>query len=54
MAARCQVTGVKPRYQVPSLGRSVTLTLSVKGIKTIDKQGIDAVVARMRAQGVRF
>lgn len=43
----------RKRYHVPSLGRTITLTLSVKGIKTIDKQGIDAVVARLRAQGVK-
>lgn len=44
----------KKRYLVPSLGRTVTLNLSVKGIKTIDKQGIEVVVARLRAQGVRL
>ena len=43
----------RKRYLVPSLGRVVTL-LSAKGIKTIDKQGIDTVVARLRAQGVRL
>ena len=32
-------------YWVPSLGRKVTLTVSVRGIKTIDRRGIDAVVA---------
>jgi large subunit ribosomal protein L28 len=41
-------------YFVPSLGRRVTLTLSTKGIKTIDKQGIDAVVARLIREGVKF
>lgn len=39
---------------VPSLRRSVTLTLSAKGIKTIDRRGIDAVVARMIARGERI
>jgi large subunit ribosomal protein L28 len=38
-------------YFVPSLGRRVTLTLSTKGIKTIDKRGIDAVVASIIARG---
>jgi len=33
------------RYWVPSLGRQVKLTLSARGIKTIDVRGIDAVVA---------
>jgi large subunit ribosomal protein L28 len=44
----------KKTYYVPSLGRRVTLTLSAKGIKTIDRQGIDAVVARLIAQGVKL
>ena len=39
------------RYWVPSDGRTVTLTLSTKGIKTIDRDGIDAVVARIKARG---
>ncbi|ASR36043.1 50S ribosomal protein L28 [Prauserella marina] len=42
------------RYWVPSMGRWVRLTVSAKGIKTIDKQGIDAVVARLAARGERF
>jgi large subunit ribosomal protein L28 len=33
------------RYWVPSLGRHVRLTVSARGIKTIDQRGIDAVVA---------
>ena len=41
----------RKRYWVPSLGRHVTLTLSARGIKTIDKRGIDAVVAEIRARG---
>ncbi|MFV2145830.1 50S ribosomal protein L28 [Isoptericola sp. G70] len=39
------------RYWVPSLGRRVTLRVSAQGIKTIDRDGIDAVVARIRARG---
>lgn len=38
-------------YWVPSLGRRVTLTVSARGIKTIDRLGIDAVVARILARG---
>ncbi|WP_293781554.1 50S ribosomal protein L28 [uncultured Aeromicrobium sp.] len=38
-------------YWVPSLGRRVTLTVSARGIKTIDRRGIDAVVARILARG---
>ncbi|RJQ80648.1 50S ribosomal protein L28 [Amycolatopsis panacis] len=42
------------RYFVPSLGRTVRLKVSVKGMKTIDKRGIDAVVAELVAKGVKF
>jgi large subunit ribosomal protein L28 len=41
------------RYWVPSLGRHVTLTLSARGIKTVDQRGIEAVVADIRARGGR-
>ncbi|MGB3698696.1 MAG: 50S ribosomal protein L28 [Gordonia sp. (in: high G+C Gram-positive bacteria)] len=40
-------------YWVPSLGRRVTLRVSATGIKMIDRDGIDAVVARMIKQGER-
>lgn len=43
----------RKRYWVPSLGRTITLTVSAKGIKIIDKKGIDAVVAEMSARGER-
>ncbi|WP_024792855.1 50S ribosomal protein L28 [Tomitella biformata] len=42
------------RYWAPSLGRFVTLTVSARGIKTIDKRGIDAVVADITARGGKF
>ncbi|WP_027941938.1 50S ribosomal protein L28 [Amycolatopsis taiwanensis] len=42
------------RYWVPSQGRWVRLRVSVKGMKTIDKRGIDAVVAELRAKGVKL
>lgn len=42
------------RYWVPSERRWVRLRVSVKGMKTIDKRGIDAVVASLRAQGVQL
>ena len=48
---RFNVNIQRKRYWVPSLGRHVTLTLSAKGIKTIDRDGIDAVVAQMLARG---
>ncbi|AXB43065.1 50S ribosomal protein L28 [Amycolatopsis albispora] len=42
------------RYWVPSEGRWVRLRVSVKGMKTIDKRGIDAVVASLRARGEKL
>lgn len=39
------------RYFLPSEGRYVTLRVSAKGIKTIDRDGIEAVVKRIRARG---
>lgn len=44
----------KRRYRVPSLGRTITVTLSARAIKTIDAIGIEAAVARMRQRGERF
>ena len=41
----------KKRYWVPSLGRHVTLRVSTRGIKTIDKLGIEVVVGRILARG---
>lgn len=42
------------RYWVPSLGRHVRLTVSAKGIKTIDRRGIDAVVRDLLARGEKI
>ncbi|RXR25436.1 50S ribosomal protein L28 [Oerskovia turbata] len=39
------------RYWVPSLGRHVRLRVSARGIRTIDRRGIDAVVAGIIARG---
>jgi len=44
----------KKTYWVPSLGRKVTLNLSVKGIKTIDVRGIDAVVDDLLKRGEKL
>ncbi|WP_261624709.1 50S ribosomal protein L28 [Nesterenkonia marinintestina] len=44
----------KKRYWVPSLGRHVTLSLSTKGIKTIDVRGIDVVVAELIQKGEKL
>ena len=41
----------KRTYWVPSERRKVTLRVSTDGIKIIDRDGIDAVVARLRAAG---
>lgn len=39
------------RFWVESEGRWVRLRLSTKGMRIIDKKGIDAVLADMRARG---
>ncbi|WBP90358.1 50S ribosomal protein L28 [Kitasatospora cathayae] len=41
----------RKRYWIPSEGRYVRLTLSAKGIKTVDTIGIEAAVTRIRARG---
>jgi large subunit ribosomal protein L28 len=51
---RWNVNVQSKRYFVPSLGRHVTLRVSARGIKTIDRRGIDSVVADLRARGVRL
>ncbi|WP_111511394.1 50S ribosomal protein L28 [Mycobacterium kyogaense] len=38
-------------YHLPSEGRRITLRVSAKGIKTIDRDGIESVVARLRREG---
>ncbi|MFC0624702.1 50S ribosomal protein L28 [Kribbella sp. NBC_01245] len=39
------------RFWLPSENRFVRLTVSAKGIKTIDQHGIEKIVARIRARG---
>jgi large subunit ribosomal protein L28 len=39
------------RYRLPSENRTVRLKLSARAIKTVDKIGIEAAVARIRARG---
>ncbi|MFF7194631.1 50S ribosomal protein L28 [Streptomyces sp. NPDC008079] len=41
----------RKRYWLASEGRFVRLTLSAKGIKTVDRIGVEAAVARLRARG---
>ena len=42
------------RFWVPSEKRFVKLRVSAKGMRIIDKKGIETVVAEMRARGERF
>ncbi|WP_156755762.1 50S ribosomal protein L28 [Actinokineospora pegani] len=42
------------RYWLASERRWITLRVSTKGIKAIDKNGVESVVARLRRQGVRL
>lgn len=42
------------RYYLPSEGRTVTLTVSTKGMKVIDRDGIESVVAKIRARGEKI
>jgi large subunit ribosomal protein L28 len=39
------------RFWLASEGRYVVLNLSTKGIKTVDRRGIEAVVAELRSKG---
>ena len=41
----------RKRYWLPSERRWISLNVSAKGIKTIDKRGIESVVAQMRRRG---
>ncbi|GAB3002280.1 50S ribosomal protein L28 [Saccharothrix stipae] len=41
------------RFWLPSENRHVVLTLSTKAIKTVDRRGIESVVAELRRQGVK-
>jgi len=46
-----RVNSHKRRFWLPSEKRWVTLFVSAKGIRTIDKRGIESVVAQMRRDG---
>ncbi|ALE81858.1 LSU ribosomal protein L28p [Pseudonocardia sp. Ae406_Ps2] len=41
------------RYWLAEENRWVKLTLSVKGIRTVDRIGVSAAVAKVRANGVK-
>lgn len=42
------------RYWLPSEGRWIRLRVSTKGMKVIDRRGIESVVAELRAKGQRI
>ena len=42
------------RYYLPSEGRTITLNVSTKGMKIIDRDGIESVVAKSRARGEKI
>jgi large subunit ribosomal protein L28 len=42
------------RLWSPALGSFVKLRISAKGLKIIDKLGVDPVLAQMKAKGVQF
>lgn len=44
----------KHRYWVEAENRFVTLRLSTKGMRIIDKLGIDAVLKKLRANGEKI
>ena len=67
MSRVCQVTGKRPvtgnnrshalhshRFWVESEKRFVTLRVSAKGMRVIDKKGIDTVLAELRARGEKY
>ena len=39
------------KFYLPSEGRTITLTVSTTGLKVIDRDGIESVVAKIRARG---
>jgi large subunit ribosomal protein L28 len=41
-------------YYLPSEGRRVRLRVSTKGMKVIDRDGIEAVVGRLRREGQKI
>lgn len=41
-------------FYLPSEGRTIKLNVSAKGLKTIDRDGIESVVAKIRARGEKI
>ena len=51
---RFDVNLQKKTFWVESLKKSVTLKVSAKGLKIIDKKGIDSVIKDLIAEGRKF
>ena len=51
---RFDVNLQKKTFWVESLKKSVTLTVSTKGLKIIDKKGIDTVIRELMSQGKKL
>lgn len=49
---RFELNLIKKRFFVPSEDKWITLRLSAKALKTINRKGIDAVLAEARTQGI--
>jgi large subunit ribosomal protein L28 len=41
------------RFWLESEGRFVSLRVSIHGLRTIEKKGIEIIVAKLRAEGVK-
>ena len=50
---RFEINLQKKRFFIPEEGRWITLRVSAKTLRTIDKKGISAVLDEARKQGVR-
>ncbi|GAA1474654.1 50S ribosomal protein L28 [Corynebacterium felinum] len=42
------------KFFLPSEGRTIVLNVSTKGLKVIDRDGIESVVAKIRARGEKI
>ncbi|MDO4910582.1 MAG: 50S ribosomal protein L28 [Corynebacterium sp.] len=51
---RWNVNVQRRKFYLPSEGRTITLTVSTKGLKVIDRDGIESVVAQIRARGEKI
>jgi len=49
-----KVNTQRKRFWVPSEHRWVTLTVSARGIKTVQKNGIESVLADLRRRGMKL